>query len=346
MMAYKKGSGDPGMATMKAEILSGKLRTLYIFHGEESYLKTHWLGKLKELACGAFEDFNFVMLEGDRLTWDDLVDAISTVPMGSEKKLVVVRDYKLMQPTGRFKEGLGELLEQLPEYICLVFMYDAEVFKADKRLNIYKTAEKHGLFVEFEQAPSNELIPWIKRRFQALGKDIGRFECEHLMFVCGYSMTNLITEVEKLAAGSAGKDITGMDIQALASRVLEADIFVLTDNIISGKTAVVMQTLRDLVDMKNEPVSILAAITRQMQRLYGAKLAIDAGKNENYVAELLEYRSSYPARLIMTAAGKMSLDWLRRAQRLCLECDILLKSNVPDPVRILEMLLLKLGVAA
>ena len=144
-MAYNKKSSDQNaVQQLKSDLAAGTVANLYVFYGEEGYLKRHYLNQLKELCGGPFEAFNTVLLDGEQVSVQALTDAVDSIPMGSEKKLVIVRDYKLMQPTGEMKEYLPQLLSELPDYICLVFYFDTLEFKPDKRLNLWKTIETNG----------------------------------------------------------------------------------------------------------------------------------------------------------------------------------------------------------
>ena len=346
-MAYPKKTADnSGVKQLKNDLANGTVGSLYVFYGEEGYLKRHYLNQLKELCGGPFEAFNNITLDGEQVSVQSLTDAIDSIPMGSEKKLVVVRDYKLMQPTGDLKEFLPQLLSELPEYICLVFYFDTLEFKPDKRLNLWKILEANGQVIEFAQSSAASLIPWVKRHFYEHGKMIETPECEYLLFLCGASMENLLTEISKIAAGTPGERIDKGDIDALGSRVLEATVFELTDSVMEKQYSKGLLILRDLFDMKQEPVAILAAITKQMQRLYGAKLAMTKGKGESDIAQILGFKSAYPARRLIQSACRCTLDYLRWAQGICLETDLALKSNLPDPQRSLELLLLRFAEAA
>ena len=346
-MAYPKKTADNGgVKQLKTDIANGTIGSLYVFYGEEGYLKRHYLNQLKELCGGPFEAFNNITLDGEQVSVQSLTDAVDSIPMGSEKKLVVVRDYKLMQPTGDLKEFLPQLLSELPEYICLVFYFDTLEFKPDKRLNLWKVLEANGQVIEFAQSSAASLIPWVKRHFYEHGKMIETPECEYLLFLCGASMENLLTEISKIAAGTPGERIDKGDIDALGSRVLEATVFELTDSIMEKQYSKGLLILRDLFDMKQEPVAILAAVTKQMQRLYGAKLAAAKGKSENEIAQVLGFKSAYPARRLIQSARRCSLGYLRQVQQACLEADLALKSNLPDPQRTVELLLLRFAEAA
>ncbi|MBO7275972.1 MAG: hypothetical protein J6V15_06335, partial [Clostridia bacterium] len=102
--------------------------------------------------------------------------------------------------------------------------------------------------------------------------------------------------------------------------------------------------LRDLIDMKHSAVAIVAAVTKHFRRLYGARLGIDEGITLQEMTKLLDYRSDYAAKKTMASAQRFSVRKLRRAQKLCLEADIALKSNNADEKRIVELLLMRITV--
>lgn len=344
-MAYdkKKEKDNSALKQLKADIKSGEIGSFYIFHGEESYLKEHYRDQIISKLCPpGSEDFSLVRL-GENMSREDLVDAVESFPFGTERKVILVSDYPILKPTGDLKEALPDILADLPEHVCLIFYFDALEFKPDKRLTIWKVIEKHGTVVEFEKSGQADLIPWIKRRFAAYDKIIDTAECEYMIFICGSLMTNLITEVDKISAYADHKNITRGDIDAVASRVLDADVFDMTDCILNGNYEKALAILRDLFATKNPPVAVLGAITKQMQRLYAAKLAFEARKSEDYLAKLLGYRSSYPARLQMQGARRMSLRGARKAVQLCSQADLDIKSNIPDSERVVELLLLQLA---
>ena len=187
---------------LKSDLADGTVAPLYVFYGEESYLKEYYRDAVIKCAVGdGLPDSNITELSERQTTPDTLTDAVTGLPFGAEKKVVIVQDYPVMRASGAMKDTLTSLLENLPDTVCLIFYFDAQEFKPDKRLALWKLLEKKAQIVEFERAGMADLAPWIRRRFSALGKTIGRAECEHLVFLCGSLMTNLITEIEKIAAG-------------------------------------------------------------------------------------------------------------------------------------------------
>ena len=65
-MAYEKRSTDrSALQKLKQDLRRGTPGTLYVFWGEESYLKRYYLRQLRELCGGVFPEFNVVVLNGE-----------------------------------------------------------------------------------------------------------------------------------------------------------------------------------------------------------------------------------------------------------------------------------------
>jgi len=130
--------------------------------------------------------------------------------------------------------------------------------------------------------------------------------------------------------------------------VLDAEVFDLTGAITDGDYEKALQKLRTLLQMQEEPIPLLGAIGGQMRRLYYAKVAMNAGKGESGVAELLKASAGraphpYVLQKTMTTARRLSDAFCAKAVALCMEADIQLKSYSGDDQRVLELLLLSLA---
>ena len=47
-MAYKSKTDDTAYRQLKKDLSSGEIGRLYVFHGEEAYLRDHYLRQMKE----------------------------------------------------------------------------------------------------------------------------------------------------------------------------------------------------------------------------------------------------------------------------------------------------------
>lgn len=339
-----KTSAPSGKAQLIRDLKDGAFATLYIISGEETYMKEHYLSELKKKVIdAAFSDFNLTVFDGKTLTLEQLTEAIDSYPAMAEKKLVIVNDFDLYKPPAGFGEQLGELLSDLPDYLCLVFYYDLLDGKPDKRTKIYKALQKHACFCEFGYLEERELTAWMERRARALNRAISPEICAHMIFLCGNSMTNLVGELEKAAAHTTTGEIKKCNVDAVCSRVLEAVVFDLTDAITAGRFDRAVAIVGDLIAQKNNEVMLFTIILRHMQRLYAAKLCESERVGEQTLFELLGTKSPYYARQIQAAARRVSLPWLRFAASACAKTDTALKGSAADKQKLIELTLLALA---
>ncbi len=345
MPPKKKSDGDAqNLRVFKSELESGALRSLYVFYGEEKYLLEYYLEQLKKAAVAeGMEDFNLFRFDGASLDMDELGDAVEALPAFSERKLVTVTDLDIYRPGADRKERLEAILSDLPEYTTLVFVYDTAEYKADVRTKIHKLVAANGLAVEFALQENRELVGWLRRRFRSLGKEIDFPEAEQMLFVCGRSMTLLVNEVEKLAAYAAGDRILRTDIDAVCSPIADAVVYDLTDRVAAGKFAEALELSRELTAMRNDPIYIVGALSRQIRQIFYGRIAIDDGLGQDWLAREADIPSPYVARKQLDLARRFTTRWAREAMKLCVECDYALKSSSADRSAMLETLILRLA---
>ena len=347
-MAYAKKPPKSSEAyqKFKADLSAGTVGCAYIFYGEESYLREYYLGELrKKLVPAGFEEFNYHRLEGKDLTVQALTEMAEAMPMLSERTLIVVTDFDIFKLGEEQREKLIALLEDIPPYCCLVFVYDTVAYKPNKTMKkLCKAIGDHVQAVEFRAQDSNDLIAWIARRFRALDKEIDRQTAEYLIFTCGGLMTGLVPEISKIAAYAKGKAITQKDIDDVADPVLSAEVFKLSDAVLQGNYDLAASILGDLLKMQTEPIMILAALGSQLRRIYTARLAIDSSKDKYWLMELWDMKSDYPAKLLLSAAKRTTADWCADAVKMCQVLDRRMKSEKGiDAAGELKLLLVRLG---
>ena len=123
---------NTAMRELKRALKEGAPKNLYIFHGEEAFLRDYYLAQLKRtLLPEGLEDFNLHTARGKDCSVDWIEQAVDCLPMMSGRTLVVVTDFDLFAQGDKAKERLLSILEALPDYCCLVFVYDLLPYKAE-----------------------------------------------------------------------------------------------------------------------------------------------------------------------------------------------------------------------
>ena len=185
-MAIKKKAGNAGYDKFRADLAAGELGTVYVFHGEESYLREYYLAEMrKSLVPAGFEEFNYHRLEGKGLTAQTLQEICEAIPMMAERTMVQIIDWDLFKLNEEQRNGVIALLEDFPDYCCLVFVYDQVEYKPNKTYKkLYAALEKTAQVVKFEEQSQGEILKWVSRRFKATGHTIDAPTAEHLLFTC------------------------------------------------------------------------------------------------------------------------------------------------------------------
>ena len=305
MAARTTKKSGAALERLRADLKAGSPANVYIFYGEETYLRDRYLEELRQLLVPAgFEEFNYHRLPGKGLTVQDLTETVEAMPMMAQHTLVVVTDMDLFRLDEGQRGLLIELLGDFPEYCTLVLAYKRD----GKMKKLCAAIGDHVQEVEFCQQEREQLLRWMKRRFAAEGHDIDIAAADHLLFTCGTLMTDLVPEIGKIAAYAKSQRITIADINAVADPILDAQVFDMTNSITAGKYDDAARVLGELLRMQTEPIVILAAV----KQLWGMS-------------------SDYPAKLLMQAAKKVDHDWCQTAVLRCQRLDRRMKSvSMPD----------------
>lgn len=318
-----------GYEALRAAIKAGVPANLYIFYGEERYLLQTMARQLKELLIpGGFEEFNYHRLTGKGLTVQELAETAEAMPMMAEHTLITVTDMDIFKLDESQRTALIDLLGDFPPYCTLVFLYEQVPYKRDGKMKkLCAALNEYVQEVEFVQQERSDLLKWLKRRFAATGHDIDQTAADHLLFTCGSLMRGVIPEVEKIAAYARHERITVADIDAVAEPVLDARIFDMTNAVTARNYDRAAAILADLLRMQTEPIAILAALGKELRRLYTARLALDGGKDRVWLKELWSMSSDYPAKLLLQAAKNVDHDWCRQAVKRSQTLDRRMKSQ-------------------
>lgn len=339
-MPKKQDEGSIYKLEIKALKEKGPER-LYFIYGPEDYLSSAFLGELRNLCLPEGDDgFSLKCFEGPSLDLSSLREAVNAMPFLSDRTFVELHNIdtnKLSDP-----DGFVKVLSDIPDYCTVVFSQDF-TFEPDGRLKITKFLKTQGHTLFFKTQEDGVLVPWIRKRFSSFGKKIDGDACDRLMFISGTLMNRLIPEIAKIAGAVSGDTVTAEDINLLANRIPEADVFEMVDAISDKNIDLAATLLGELLfDKKTEPIMVLGLIGLNMRRLYGVKLVMKAGLGAKGVSELMKTNWTSLINKTMASAKRFSENFLMDSVRLCAETDYLMKSGTEDDAELLKELVFRL----
>ena len=158
MPPKKKTVDNTAMRELKQAIKEGAPKRLYVFHGEEAFLRDDCLARLKgAILPPGLEEFNLHAAQGKDCSVDWIEQAVDCLPMMSGRTLILAADFDLFGLGDKAKERLAEILSALPDYCCLVFVYDLLAYKPPARDKLAALLKKEGAAVNFQRQEQKTL---------------------------------------------------------------------------------------------------------------------------------------------------------------------------------------------
>ena len=310
---------------------------LYLLWGEEDYLRDSFLQTLREICCGGDgDDFQNRVFKEAQIDPMELRYAIDTLPFFSERSLIEIRDLDYLKPGDA--DRLIEVLSDVPDYCTVAFRLNAGE-EPNGKSKLIKFLKKSAREICFTVQDQNMLFRWIARRFAFYGKGVEMEAAQRLIYLSGDQMKALIPEIEKIAAYARGEKVTVADVNAVANRIAESDIFDLTDAISDRHFNTASGILADLLDSRDTSVpAILSLLSGQFRRLFLANGAKDTAA----VMELCGLKYDFMARRLLNSARNFRPEQLRHAVELCEEADYRLKSEGADEKLLLKETLMRI----
>ena len=346
MAKGKQKSNTEGYLTLKTDLKTGEYHRMYVFYGEEDYLRENYRRQLREkLVAGPAEDFNYHRFTEEEWDVDSFSEAVESIPMMSEYSLVEVVDVDPFSRPESERQKLAALFESLPEYCVILYVYDVLEWKPDKRMKkLWEPMDKAALAVEFARQEERQLLRWMQRHLAAGQKSMPEELARYLILQTGGSMTILAAELQKLIYYTDQQVITKNDVDAVVIPVMEAAVFDITREIGRKNFDSALQKLRDLLRQDVEPIVINGVIGRHLRQLYSAKVLSDSGKGPFELERLYGIRD-FAAREIYNQARGFKKPVLKQAMLESARTDYAMKTSGGDSSEMLELMVLRLAEA-
>ena len=132
----------PSILDIVPSINKGHLQSIYYFFGEDYYL-LHNTVKDVEKAASTFitSEFDKETFYGDTNAVGEVLDFASAFPFGSEKKLIIVKQFEKVKD----KKLLVRYAESPVEFTILILVHDGVITNLDSEP--YKTLGKNNFLI-------------------------------------------------------------------------------------------------------------------------------------------------------------------------------------------------------
>ncbi len=308
--------------TLMREIERGELASLYLIVGPERFFAERIVGKLRErLGLTDRGALNYEQLHAHDLPVSELLVRANTLPMFGERRLVVVDaidDWKSAE------------LEQLIDYVrrpsattCLLLLAE----KMDRRKSIFKEIAKHHRVISAATVVDRQLPGFCALLAREKGLTFNHQLAQQLAGAIGSDLIKLDRTLDLLLTYLGDqRTVTGEDIEAVVSGVSEESIFVLLNALITGSPHTVLALTHRLLGQGEQPLFILAMLSRQIRLLLRTRELIDRGVALGEMGRLLG-QAPYQVQNLLTQAKQTTLQSLGSTLRFLSQLDRELKGR-------------------
>ncbi len=321
------------MRQINEDIKQGRLRQVYLLHGEERYLRRQYRDKLRNALCEEGDNMNVHFYEGRGTDTAAIIDLAETLPFFAQRRVIFLSDSGLFKSGG---EKMAEYLASPSETTYFVFT-ESEV---DKRSKLYKAVQSRGYAAEFAIQDENTLKRWIAGILNREKKKATEETILLLLSKTGTDMDNIQMELEKLLCYTMDREIiTAQDVETICTTRISNHIFDMINAVALRQPKQALELYYDLLALKEPPMRILFLIARQCNML----LQVKELKNRGFDNRAIGSKIGVPpfiAGKYLSQASRFRSSVLRRAVEKSVEAEEAVKTGRMDDRMSVEILIL------
>ena len=253
------------MKTLRSR-LQKKIEKCYLVQGEDILLYDKALGLIKNKAQLQLAEFNFIVFDDDNFNGDAVINTCETLPMGSDKKIVLLKNVTKIDKA--FKDKLKNYLKEPVESTILVIFDFFNLFD-------FIISEK----ISAKRLDDAALKDIIVSELSAHGKTITNDAAQQLIEFCCNYYSMIKNELDKLVACDDDEITIGI-IDNLVCKETEFTVFELTDAL-SKRNAAKAVELLSLMDKDTKTFSL---VLNHFRRLFFVAIS---GMTDKELSDLL-----------------------------------------------------------
>jgi len=316
------------------------------FFGRERYLIDWAVGAIvKRYINPATEALEYSKIQGADATWTEIYNSCETLPMFSEKRVVLVSDFpplagvKSKSMPEADEKALADYIKAIPESTLLIFTGET----ADKRRRLYKAIESGGGVYDFGPLSRALLTGTVEKRLSQAGKRARSTAISQFIDHTGYfdketeyTLFNLENDIKKAVSHAVGEEVTAEDFLSVMSGNIDTDVFAMLDAVSRGNKPEAFVRLHNILDSGERAYGLLALICSQFEIMVSAREMRDEGRPTALIQKELGVHE-FRLKKALQFSESYSIEQLKRILANGYEVDKNIKSGLLGETLALEM---------
>ena len=319
---------------LQKQLIKDDLVNVYLFEGEEEYLRDHCTTTLKDKVIN--DDSFDIHRIGGKDCADKINDIIDSSPLFNSSKFLIVQDSEL------FKTGNGSiafLLEKIKDIDKNTYIVFQEQ-KTDKRSSLYKSIKRYGRIYDCELQKEADLINWVRKSFKRDGYMLDQKTARKFIDISDRKMNSIKNEMKKIEAFKGDdKIIKDEDVELLTTKNITNNVFDLIDAIAKRNKNEAIDILNEMIYLKVPEQMILFLISNNFIDMLKAVQLKKKSKNNQEIASEIGIRYEWLVRKLLDFSKKFSFLELRTIITYCTKADENIKKGLYPARLSLEVLI-------
>ena len=292
------------------------------------------------------------VLDGQKVSLEELRNVVETVPFLAEKRLAIVHGlierFETSARPERSRSSRSPLQDAAPYVSCLISIPDTTVVVLveseipDLVKGRFKDLSPKADLRTFPLLKEGRLKPWVERRVSDLAGSISPQAVDRLVQLVGSNLWVMANETDKLLAFAAGRRIEDADVKALVGYTQEVSVFALIDSILDFDAAAASSVLQRLLGQGAAPAYLLFMLDRQFRMIVRTKDMKEQKMGDGAIKTKLGLFSDFAYRRTVEQAGRYSFERLRAIYAQLLESDVSMKTGRYEGELAVELLIAEL----
>ena len=289
------------------------MENFYVLYGLNKGLIKIELEKLLK----KFKNCDLIKYDMSTTEIESIIEDARTVSLFGQKKVIILED-SFFLGTNKNIDNLKLLEDYIEHYnpdSYLIFICNLE--KLDTRKKINKLLSKHKV-MELNTLNETDLSRFVQEYLKKDG-----YKIEDIPFFLkrvGTNLSNIQNELDKLEMLTIEKKvITNDDINKVTTKVVEEEIFSLTDAIILKDTKTALHLLDEFLNLNYDEIQIIMLLSSQFHFLFQVKRLLNKNKTTEEIAKILEvnpYRVKYTTKKLYTYTEDEILGYIKRLAKM------------------------------
>jgi len=313
---------------------------MFIFlYGENTFGSTQ---KLKEI-IDRYKQIHQSGLNFLRLVdfdFDYFKDAVETMPMFTEKKLIILENIFRQKADDKILEFLKNKKIGEDQDIVIVF---SEEDKVDERKSLFKfLIEKPNISQNFKALTEAKLLNWAKIEINKRGGEIEDTALINLIHGTGNDIWSLNKEIDKLISYKLGKKINGDDVSLFISDKVQNNIFKTIEALGTKNKKLALNLIEKHLFQGENEIYLLTMIVYQFRNLIRV---IDLLSAKNLPKDIIKKTGIHPFAFQKIVQQVKNFNRVRSEQiyRNILDTEIAIKTGKMEARLALESLIMDIS---